>query len=87
MLLAVRQMHEPDRARWSGNVKRILMPTARQTAHQFHSAYLIMGSILWSAMASLGEMTALFPVKGPIIDFPSRYLDEGVGFATGWMAW
>jgi amino acid transporter len=48
---------------------------------------LIMGTILWSAMASLGEMTALFPVKGPIIDFPSRYIDESVGFATGWMAW
>lgn len=50
-------------------------------------AYLIMGSLLWSANASLGEMTAVFPVKGPIIDFCSRYLDEGVGFAVGWMAW
>ncbi len=50
-------------------------------------AYLLMGSLLWSANASLGEMTAVFPVKGPIIDFPSRYVDEGVGFAVGWMAW
>ena len=38
-------------------------------------------------MAGLGEMTALFPVRGPIIDFPSRYIDESVGYATGWMAW
>jgi yeast amino acid transporter len=38
-------------------------------------------------MASLGEMTALFPIRQPIIDFPSRYVDESVGFATGWMAW
>lgn len=50
-------------------------------------AYLIMGSVLWACVASLGEMTAVFPVKGPIIDFPSRYLDESVGFAVGWMAW
>lgn len=50
-------------------------------------AYLIMGTVLWSAIASLGEMTALFPVKGPIIDFPSRFFDESVGFAVGWMAW
>ena len=50
-------------------------------------AYLIMGTLLWSANASLGEMTAIFPVKGPIIDFPARYLDESIGFAVGWMAW
>jgi yeast amino acid transporter len=46
-----------------------------------------MGTVVWSAMASLGEMTALFPIRQPIIDFPSRYIDESVGFATGWMAW
>ncbi|CAG8953760.1 hypothetical protein HYFRA_00006651 [Hymenoscyphus fraxineus] len=50
-------------------------------------AYLLMGSLLWAANGSLGEMTAVFPVKGSIIDFPSRFLDEGVGFAVGWMAW
>lgn len=50
-------------------------------------AYLLMGSLMWSAVASLGEMAALFPVKGPTIDFPSRYVDESVGFAVGWMAW
>lgn len=50
-------------------------------------AYLMMGSVLWSAVASLGEMTAVFPVKGPIIDFASRFFDESVGFAVGWMAW
>jgi amino acid transporter len=50
-------------------------------------AYILMGTLLGAAVASLGEMTAIFPVKGPIIDFPSRFLDEGVGFAVGWMAW
>ncbi len=50
-------------------------------------AYLIMGTVMWSANASLGEMTALFPVKGPIYEFPRRFLDEAVGYATGWMTW
>lgn len=50
-------------------------------------AYFLMGTVVWSAMACLGEMTSLFPIRGPIIDFPSRFIDESVGFATGWMAW
>lgn len=50
-------------------------------------AYLIAGTVMWSAMACLGEMTALFPVKGAVFDFPGRFLDEAVGYAVGWMAW
>jgi amino acid transporter len=46
-----------------------------------------MGIAIWSAMASLGEMTALFPVKGSIFEFPGRFLDEGVGYVAGWMSW
>ena len=38
-------------------------------------------------LTTVGEMTALFPIRGPIIDFPGRYIDESVGFAVGWMAW
>lgn len=49
--------------------------------------YILMGVVIWSANSSLGEMTAVFPVKGPIIDFCSRFIDESVGFAIGWMAW
>jgi amino acid transporter len=49
--------------------------------------YILMGTCLWAVNASLGEMTALFPVKGPIFEFPSRFIDEAVGFAVGWMAW
>jgi len=49
--------------------------------------FLLMGISLWCVNSSLGEMSALFPVKGPIFEFPSRFLDEGVGFAAGWMAW
>ena len=50
-------------------------------------AYFLMGTIMWSATASIGEMTALFPVKGPIFEFPRRFLDESCGYATGWMTW
>ncbi|KAF2253623.1 hypothetical protein BU26DRAFT_410135, partial [Trematosphaeria pertusa] len=50
-------------------------------------AYLVAGTIMWSAMACLGEMTALFPVKGPIFEFPRRFIDESVGLAIGWITW
>lgn len=49
--------------------------------------YILMGTTLWAVNVSLGEMTALFPVKGPIFEFPSRFIDEAVGFSVGWMAW
>ncbi|KAK3941891.1 amino acid permease-domain-containing protein [Diplogelasinospora grovesii] len=50
-------------------------------------AYILGGTVLWSSAACLGEMTALFPVKGPIIEFPRRFLDESLGYAAGWMTW
>lgn len=50
-------------------------------------AYLVAGTVMWSAMACLGEMTALFPVKGPIFEFPRRFIDESVGLAIGWITW
>ncbi|KAJ4094501.1 hypothetical protein NW760_012670 [Fusarium oxysporum] len=50
-------------------------------------AYIVTGTVLWSCAACLGEMTALFPVKGPIIEFPRRFLDESLGYTAGWMTW
>lgn len=32
-------------------------------------------------------MTALMPVNAPVMEFPRRFLDRGVGFAVGWMYW
>ena len=40
-----------------------------------------------SVMACMGEMTALFPVKGPVFEFPRRFIDESIGLATGWIIW
>ncbi|KAH0556158.1 hypothetical protein GP486_005911 [Trichoglossum hirsutum] len=50
-------------------------------------AYVLTGTIIWSVIASLGEMTALMPVKSPITEFTTRYVDSAVGFAAGWMYW
>ena len=46
-----------------------------------------MGTVISSVISSLGEMTALMPVNGPIMEFPRRFLDRGVGLAVGWMYW
>lgn len=50
-------------------------------------AYLLGGSIIWSTMASLGEMTALFPIEGPVFAFTCHFLDEAMGYAIGWLLW
>ncbi|KAI0413833.1 amino acid permease-domain-containing protein [Xylaria grammica] len=50
-------------------------------------AYILAGTVLWSSAACLGEMATIFPVKGPIIEFPRRFLDESLGYSAGWLAW
>ena len=49
--------------------------------------YILMGSVISSVISCLGEMTALMPVNAPVMEFPRRFLDRGVGFAVGWMYW
>ncbi|KAL2760300.1 hypothetical protein ACRALDRAFT_1067117 [Sodiomyces alcalophilus JCM 7366] len=49
--------------------------------------YLLMGTVISSVISSLGEMTALMPVNAPMMEFPRRFLDRGVGLAVGWMYW
>jgi yeast amino acid transporter len=50
-------------------------------------AYLLMLTLMWSVMATMAEMTALFPVKGAMFEFPRRFIDESVGYAAAWMMW
>lgn len=50
-------------------------------------AMALASSVMWSVVACLGEMTALFPVQGPLFEFPGRFIDEAVGYATGWITW
>lgn len=50
-------------------------------------SYILVGTIISSVTSSLGEMTALMPVNAPMMEFPRRFLDRGVGFAVGWIYW
>lgn len=50
-------------------------------------AYILTGTAVWAAIASLGEMIALFPIKGGVFEFPRRFVDAGIGYACGWMSW
>ncbi|TAQ89173.1 hypothetical protein B7494_g2498 [Chlorociboria aeruginascens] len=49
--------------------------------------YILMGTVISSVISCLGEMTSLMPVNAPVMEFPRRFLDRGVGFAVGWMYW
>jgi amino acid transporter len=46
-----------------------------------------MGTVISSVISCLGEMTALMPVNAPVMEFPRRFLDRGVGLAVGWIYW
>jgi amino acid transporter len=50
-------------------------------------AFLLGCSVMWAIVGCLGEMTALFPVPGSLFEFPGRFLDESVGYATAWTSW
>jgi amino acid transporter len=50
-------------------------------------AYLFMGTIVYSAMTSLGEMATLIPVTGSFTSYASRFVDGSLGFAMGWIYW
>ncbi|KAK2747294.1 hypothetical protein FQN57_002192 [Myotisia sp. PD_48] len=49
--------------------------------------YLIMATVISAVISCLGEMTALMPVNAPVMEFPRRFVDRGVGFAVGWIYW
>jgi amino acid transporter len=49
--------------------------------------YVLMGTVISSVISCLCEMTALMPVNAPVMEFPRRFLDRGVGFAVGWIYW
>jgi yeast amino acid transporter len=50
-------------------------------------AFLLACSVMWAVLGCLGEMTALFPIPGSLFEFPGRFLDEAVGYATAWTSW
>ncbi|KAA1137658.1 hypothetical protein PGTUg99_021368 [Puccinia graminis f. sp. tritici] len=49
--------------------------------------HIVMGLIVYSMIAALGEMVIVFPVKGPLIEYPARFVDPALAFAFGWNYW
>ncbi|KIK66906.1 hypothetical protein GYMLUDRAFT_239115 [Collybiopsis luxurians FD-317 M1] len=48
--------------------------------------YIIVGSVCWATMQSLGEMVAYLPISGGHIKLAERFVDPG-DFAMGWNYW
>ncbi|KAJ7228946.1 amino acid permease/ SLC12A domain-containing protein [Mycena pura] len=49
--------------------------------------YLVVGSITYSVMISLGEMIAYLPIPGGHIKLAERFVDPAFSFAMGWNYW
>lgn len=47
-------------------------------------AYMFIGSIAYSTLLSVGEMTAFAPISGTFPHFAARWVDPAFGFAMGW---
>ncbi|CAE6378040.1 unnamed protein product [Rhizoctonia solani] len=49
--------------------------------------YIIVGSICYSVMISLGEMIAYLPIPGGHIKLAERFVDPALSFTMGWNYW
>ncbi|KJA20469.1 hypothetical protein HYPSUDRAFT_43168 [Hypholoma sublateritium FD-334 SS-4] len=47
-------------------------------------AYALVGSVAYSSLCSVGEMTIWAPISGTFPHFAARWVDPALGFATGW---
>ncbi|KAI5122499.1 hypothetical protein M0805_001407 [Coniferiporia weirii] len=47
-------------------------------------AYVLVGTVAYSSLCSVGEMTAHAPVSGTFPHFAARWVDPALGFAVGW---
>lgn len=50
-------------------------------------SYVFVGTILWSVMVTLGEMTTFIPTAGAFSAYATRFVDPSLGFAMGWLYW
>ncbi|KAI0343336.1 general amino acid permease 1 [Trametopsis cervina] len=50
-------------------------------------AYFIVGSVAYSALCAIGEMTSHAPISGTFPHFAARWVDPAFGFAIGWNYW
>ncbi|KAI0036688.1 amino acid permease [Vararia minispora EC-137] len=49
--------------------------------------YLIVGTICWSVMITLGEMISYLPIAGGHIKLAERFVDPALSFTMGWNYW
>ncbi|TFK48431.1 general amino acid permease 1 [Heliocybe sulcata] len=47
-------------------------------------AYALVGTVAYSSLCAVGEMTSLAPVSGTFPHFAARWVDPAFGFAVGW---
>lgn len=50
-------------------------------------AYAFVGSLVFSVIASLGEMATYIPIAGAFTSYATRFVDPSLGFAMGWIYW
>ena len=50
-------------------------------------AFLLIGSLVYSVVSSLGEMVCLLPVPGSFNTFGTRFVEPALGFTMGWNYW
>ncbi|KAG2096927.1 amino acid permease/ SLC12A domain-containing protein [Suillus cothurnatus] len=49
--------------------------------------YIVMGTIVYCVMITLGEMVAFLPIPGGHIKLAERFVDPAFSFALGWNYW
>ncbi|KAI6013556.1 amino acid permease/ SLC12A domain-containing protein [Pisolithus marmoratus] len=47
-------------------------------------AYALVGTVAYSSLCSIGEMTCHAPISGTFPHFAARWVDPALGFAVGW---
>ncbi|QRV73908.1 amino acid permease [Ceratobasidium sp. AG-Ba] len=47
-------------------------------------AYIHVGSVAYSSLCAVGEMTCFAPISGSFPHFAARWVDPALGFAVGW---
>ncbi|KAL4760927.1 amino acid permease-domain-containing protein [Aspergillus foveolatus] len=65
----------------SGTVLRIGGPGAALIA------FTAMGLLAWTVMQCLGELLALWPISGALVEFVAKFVDEDLGTAVGIAYW
>ncbi|KAL4905090.1 hypothetical protein BDW74DRAFT_18766 [Aspergillus multicolor] len=50
-------------------------------------AFTVMGLLAWTVMQCIGELLALWPISGALVEFVAKFVDEDLGTAVGIAYW